>query len=267
MTDARAPVTESELHAYLDGELTPARIDAVEMHFLADESDALRFGIYRRQSDLLRRLYGQLRRQPVPNELLPLIPTVVRMRPRRSPLRWVLVSLAVLAAGAAAGWFGHLSYEQTKLSGTAPLNEALAAHRISIQRRPTGVEVLGGDGRATLDWLGREFGFQTTGPSPDLAGLTLVGGQLVPSAVGIAAELQLRAGRDERLTLYVQPGGTAELTPFRSASAPRERMVAWQSNGATMVLVGRLPEDEMQTIAAAIQTGLIGSPADAEEPT
>jgi anti-sigma factor RsiW len=267
MSEAPAPVTESELHAYLDGELTPARIDEVEAHFLADEADALRFGIYRRQSDLMRRLYGQLKRQPVSNELLPLIPAVVRLRPRRSWLGSLFVSLLVLTLGGAAGWFGHLYYDQMKAAVAAPLNEALAAHRISIQRRPTGVEVLGGDGRATLEWLGREFGFRTTSLDPELVGFTLLGGELIPSPVGIAAQLQLRAGPDERLTLYVQPGGSREITPFRSASAPRERMVSWQANGASLVLVGRLPEEEMTTIAEAIQAGLVEPAEPADEPT
>lgn len=267
MNEALAPVTESELHAYLDGELTPARIDAVEAHFLADEADAIRFGIYRHQSNLMRRLYGELKHQPVSNELLPLIPTVVRLRPRRTPLGALLLSLVVLTLGAAAGWLGQMYYERITAGVAAPLNEALAAHRISIQRRPTGVEVLGGDGRATLEWLGREFGFRTTNPNPELVGFTLIGGQLVPSPVGIAAQLQLRAGPDERLTLYVQPGGSSEITPFRSASAPRERMVSWQANGASLVLVGRLAEGDMATIAEAVQAGLIEPVGPADEPT
>lgn len=266
MSEAEAAVTESELHAYLDGELTSARVDAVEAHFLADESDAMRFGIYRRQSDLIRRLYSQVDRQPVANDLLPLIPTVVRIRPKPKRLRLILVPLVVLMVGAAAGWFGRPYYEEMQIEA-APLNEALAAHRISQRSRPTGIEVLGGDGRATIEWLEREFDFQTTSPDPNAVGFSIVGGQLIPSTVGIAAQLQLRAGPDDRLTLYIQPGGAAELTAFRSATAPRERMVTWQASGATLVLVGGLPEARLRAVAEAIQTVLIGPFEETNAPT
>lgn len=267
MSAAPGLVTESELHAYLDGELAPARIEAVEAHFLADDADALRFGTYRRQADLMRRLYSQLNRQPLSNDMLPLIQTVDRTTPRRARLRSFLVPLAVLALGGVAGWFGQAYYGQMVMGGSAPLNEALAAHRISIQDRPTGIEVLGGDGRSTLAWLAQEFGFQADGPEPDAAEFTLVGGQLVPSGVGIAAQLLLHGGPGERLTLYVQPGGAEEFTAFQSVATPGERMVTWEANGAILVLVGGLADDRLRTLAAAVQAALIDSREESDTPT
>lgn len=275
MSSRRPPVSEAELHAYLDGELTPGRIAAVEAHFLEDDADAARFGAYRRQSDLMRRVYGKIDAQPLAGGLLPADTTQATARPVGSGRRGWLLALVVLlglGAGGAAGWFGREVYEQTFAPDTASatstvLDEALAAHQIGLGDRPAEVEVMGGAGRSTLDWLAREFGFSARNPTLPQQGFEIAAGRLVPSPAGIAAHLLLRDLAGERLSLYVRPGGAEAFTGFRTPPGTSEPMVAWQAGGASLVLVGDLPGDRLRRIAGAIQSSLVAPASRSDEDT
>lgn len=263
-----SPATEAELHAYLDGELDPARIEVVEAHFLRDDPDAMRFGTYRRHSDLMRRVYGKLDVQPLSDAMLPQAPVATPAEVRRSGRGgWLLALLMALALGIAAGWFGQLEYAQRfETEVPTALEEALAAYRIAQSDRPAGVEVMGGAARTTLEWLNREFGFAAKSPSLPEEGFEVISGQLVPSPAGVAAHLLLREGSGERLSLYVRPGGAQELTPFETGFAAPMPMVMWDSGGASLVLVGEQPEERLLEVAEAIQTSLV-APAPRPEET
>ena len=54
MMDHEAPVTEDELHAYVDGELPADRQAAVESWLAAHPEDAARVSAWRAQADAIR---------------------------------------------------------------------------------------------------------------------------------------------------------------------------------------------------------------------
>src|SRR5260370_37403262 len=66
MTDRETPVTQDELHAYVDGELAPDRRIAVEAWLASHPNDALRVAEWRAQAHAIRARYGALVSGPVP---------------------------------------------------------------------------------------------------------------------------------------------------------------------------------------------------------
>src|SRR5882672_4723839 len=66
MADREAPVTEEELHAYVDGELAADRRAAVEQWLGAHAEDAARVAAWRVQADAIRARYGAVGNEPVP---------------------------------------------------------------------------------------------------------------------------------------------------------------------------------------------------------
>ena len=70
MTDPVEPVTEAELHAYFDGELSPERRGAVEAYLGNHPEDADRLESYRGQDILIRRAYRTLAERPLSPRLL-----------------------------------------------------------------------------------------------------------------------------------------------------------------------------------------------------
>src|SRR5258707_13178707 len=69
MIDRDPPVTQDELHAYVDGELPEDRRAAVESWLARHADDAAMVTAWQRQADLLRARYGDVANEPVPARL------------------------------------------------------------------------------------------------------------------------------------------------------------------------------------------------------
>src|SRR5262249_56257337 len=69
MTDRDLPVTEEELHAYVDGELPSDRRPAVEAWLAAHPDDMARVNGWRALADAIRARYGAVATEPVPARL------------------------------------------------------------------------------------------------------------------------------------------------------------------------------------------------------
>src|SRR5258708_37498774 len=82
MTDPRIPVTEDELHAYVDGELPPERRSDVEAWLAAHADDAERVQSWRATADALHARYDTVASEPVPRRL-----EIERLEP--APRKWV----------------------------------------------------------------------------------------------------------------------------------------------------------------------------------
>src|SRR5262249_6801159 len=66
MTDRDSPVTEDELHAYVDDEIAADRRGAVEAWLASHPEDAARVAHWRAQADAIRAHYGTLASEPIP---------------------------------------------------------------------------------------------------------------------------------------------------------------------------------------------------------
>ncbi len=69
MIDRDSPVTEEELHAFVDGELPADRQDAVAAWLAAHDDDAATVAAWRSQADSIRARYGDVASEPVPHRL------------------------------------------------------------------------------------------------------------------------------------------------------------------------------------------------------
>nr|HAQ92426.1 anti-sigma factor [Afipia sp.] len=101
MTDHNIPVTEDELHAYVDNELPVERRAAVEAWLAAHPDDAERVTSWRAMSDALHAKYDSVADEPVPHSL-----SVDQLS--RTPRRWMMgaiaASLLAFAVGGGIGW-------------------------------------------------------------------------------------------------------------------------------------------------------------------
>ncbi|HKG01443.1 MAG TPA: anti-sigma factor, partial [Xanthobacteraceae bacterium] len=69
MVDRDTPVSDDELHAYVDGELKADRRKTVEAWLAAHPADAARVAAWRAQAELIRVRYGGIARNAVPGHL------------------------------------------------------------------------------------------------------------------------------------------------------------------------------------------------------
>ncbi len=256
--EGRAPVTDADLHAWLDGELPEERRRAVERH-LADNPDvARRFERYRAQRAMLGRAFGPLIGRPLPDSLTP--PFAARPpEPRR---RLTLCSLALAAslllflAGGATGWLAR-DWTGARSAGTAAfIADAVAAHRVFVVEVRHPVEV-GADQEAHLvGWLSKRLGKPLRAPRLASHGYDLVGGRLLSDAQGPAAQLMYQDAAGRRITLYVRASSDASDTAFRFAQDGNVHAFYWRDNGLAWAVTGDLDRVTLSGIAEEVYGAL-----------
>src|SRR6516165_5097696 len=128
MTDPKIPVTEDELHAYVDNELPAERRGDVEAWLAAHPDEAERVQSWRAMAEALHARYDQVANEPVPKRL-----ELERLvQPSR---RWVYGTIAatVLAfiAGGGTGWLAH-GAAATPSTFQSFTEDALDAHRLYV---------------------------------------------------------------------------------------------------------------------------------------
>src|SRR6185295_16401088 len=231
MTDDRdAPVTEDELHAYVDGELAQDRRAAVEAWLGTHVEDAARVAAWRAQADAIRARYGAAAVEPV-------------------PARFDLDRLA-LVVGAAGGWFGRGLWEGAP-TAKAVTAEAVDAHRLYVVEVRHPVEVPGSDSVHLGQWLSRRVGYTLKAPELDTIGLKLVGGRLLPSLTGTAAAFFMYEGASgERFTIYCRRTPAPE-SALRYRAAGTVGSFSWVADDVGFVVSGPADRARLQTVAEA----------------
>lgn len=231
-----APITEADLHAFVDRQLAPARQAEVAQYLAQRPDEMARVRDWQQHNELLRE-----RLNPVLDEPLPL------RLPLKSvagdfPWRGLAAGLAIALLSGGSAWYarGALDIEaarrafasaaqmaqmtqmaQASAAGGAELSgfarRAAVAHVVYSPdvRRP--VEVGADQEQQLVAWLSRRLGTEIKPPILTSVGYELIGGRLLPGDTGPVAQFMYHDGAGQRLTLYVtreapqladQPGAT-----------------------------------------------------------
>lgn len=254
-----APVTEAELHAWLDGELPEERRDDVERHLAGNPEDARRFDRYRTQRAMLGASFGPLLDRPLPDSLArPTARTAeeTATAPRRRVAAWALAaSLLVFLAGGAVGWLAH-GWTANRAGNAAFVADAVTAHRVFAVEVRHPVEV-GADQEAHLvGWLSKRLGKPLRAPRLAALGYDLVGGRLLSDAQGPAAQLMYQDAAGRRITLYVRPSTNGADTSFRFAQDGNVQAFYWRDNGLAWAVTGDLDRVTLSNIAEEVYGAL-----------
>ena len=104
MTDPKIPVTEDELHAYVDNELPAERRGDVEAWLATHPDCAERVRAWREMAEALHARYDHVADEAVPKRL-----EIERLvsRPRRWMYGAVAATLAAFICGSGTGWLAR----------------------------------------------------------------------------------------------------------------------------------------------------------------
>lgn len=245
--DHNIPVTEDELHAYVDNELPAERRAAVESWIAAHPDDAARVASWRAMSDALHAKYDSVADEPVPTRL-----SVDRLS--RTPRRWMMgaiaASLLMFAAGGGAGWMARGASATPSVFANFT-GDALEAHRLYVVEVRHPVEVAGNDRAHLQQWLTKRCGYEVKAPELDATGLKLVGGRLLPGPTGPAAFLMYETASGERFTIYASRAAT-ETTQMRYASNGGNGALFWADRGVGYVVSGTTDRDRLERVARLV---------------
>ncbi|HEX9324005.1 MAG TPA: anti-sigma factor [Xanthobacteraceae bacterium] len=245
MMDRESPVTEEELHAYIDGKLPADRQAAVEAWLAAHPEHAALVNAWRAQAELIKARYGGIALEPVPARL-----DLARLR--RLERRWtrsaVAAAIAAFLIGGLLGWFGHDAVEGGAVLGKTLTTDAIDAHKLYVVEVRHPVEVPGAESAHLVQWLSKRLGYDLRAPDLGAIGLKLVGGRLLPGPSGAAGFLMYEGSSGERFTLYCARWDAPE-TALRYRDAGQIAAFYWVDDNKAYVMSGPADRDRLRKIA------------------
>lgn len=251
MTDPR-PITDTDLHAYVDGELDTATQAAVEAHLAAEPEAAAAVAAYRAQKSALHAAYDGVLEEPVPAALSGALQTP-RGGSRRILLTRIAASVALLALGGVGGWSLHdYTVSRGVVSSEDFAERAVEAHTVFAAEVRHAVEVPAAQHAHLVGWLSKRVGFPLKTPSLRAVGYELVGGRLLPDDKAAAAQFMYEDKSGRRLTVYVRSGAGAHNTAFRFVSSGGVSAFYWIDGPLAYALVGKIDRAPLHALARLV---------------
>ena len=246
-------VTETDLHAYIDGFLDEKRHAEVES-WLAENPDAAdEVRQWRNHAEGLRTLFATYAHaEDDDRDLIATSAKNARTLPRWLPA--AAASLALFIAGAATGIFGQQllarpPLQQTAFALTDLPAQAKSAFLIYTSEVRHPVEV-GADQEAHLvSWLGKRLDYKLRAPDLKAQGFHLIGGRLLPVSGKAGAMLMYEDDTGKRLTVLIGRNPDNAETSFRFASAGSLETFYWIDGEIGYAVTGEITRQNLQEIA------------------
>jgi anti-sigma factor RsiW len=253
MIDRDSPVTEDELHAYIDGQLPVERNEAVATWLANHPEQAALVASWRAQAESIRARYGAIVDEPVPDRLkLDHLISTERANGRSWAAMAAAAAIAAFVVGGAAGWFARGASAAAPTEFETIAGEALDAYRLYVVEVRHPVEVPGNERPHMTQWLTKRLGYQQHIPDLESIGLKLVGGRLLPGPTGAAAAFYMYEGTSgERFTIYSAPATSSE-TALRYKSGDRFAAFYWVDDKHAYVVSGPADRDRLKQVTRAV---------------
>ena len=247
MTDPKIPVTEDELHAYVDNELPAERRSDIEAWLAAHPDDAERVQSWRVMAEALHARYDSVADEAVPKRL-----EIERLE--RQPRKWlygaIAATLVAFVAGGGVGWMAH-GVAAAPSAFQLLTVDAMDAHRLYVVEVRHPVEVPGSERAHLQQWLTKRCGWIVRAPELEGTGLKLVGGRLLPGLEGPASFLMYESASGERFTLYAARA-KVDTAQMRYTAAGNSGAMYWSEAGVGFVLSGPVDKDRLKQVARLV---------------
>lgn len=243
------PISEQDLHAYVDNQLDAERRAQVEAYLAVQPEAAALIQDLRLQNHQLHEAYDT-----VLNEAVPIRMEAVLQR-KRFPLAWA-ASVAALAIGLVAGWAARDVIQPSP--GPAVFAErALRAHLLFASEKRHPVEVPAEQEAHLVAWLSKRLDAPIRAPALHAHGFSLLGGRLLPGDEGPLAQLMYESADGERLTLIVRrAGANAGDTRFQVLEQSGNSVFYWVDRDYGYALSGSMGKNRMMEVARAVDAQL-----------
>ena len=253
MIDRDLPVTEEELHAYVDGELPADRKEAVVAWLAAHSEQAALVAAWRAQADSIRARYGAVADEPIPDRLK--LDQVLKYG-RSGGRSWLAMAAAAaivaFVAGGAAGWMARGASAAAPTGFDTVTADAIDAYKLYVVEVRHPVEVPGNERPHMTQWLSKRLGSELRIPDLQSIGLKLVGGRLLPGATGAAAFYMYEGASGERFTIYCTKAAAAEETAFRFKGDDSFAAFYWVDDKIAYVVSGPANRERLEKVTKTI---------------
>jgi len=263
------PITEADLHAYVDAELSDSRRAEVAAFLAAQPEEVRRLQAYQLQKEVLRRLFKPVLDESLPAKLLDLTepPIAATMEATAGPrvdakkrpflARWsvqrMAAGFAIALLGGAAGWLGHGQYQATERIAQPLPRQAAVAHVVYSPDIKRPVEVTAEQEDQLVKWLSKRLGTPVSPPKLGALGYELIGGRLLPGNSGPVAQFMYQDSSGQRLTLYLSTENSGKRdTGFRFAREGAVNVFYWVDGKFGYALSAGIDKGELARVATAV---------------
>ncbi len=246
------PITEDDLHAYVDDALEPAR-EAEVAAYLEDHPDvARRVSAFSDQRDLLRKALAPIADEPLPPQLN--LPGIIESRRRRrSPVWWAVAAMLMLSIGGLGGWVMRGSLQASPGGLAALAQEAADSYHVYAPDRVRPVEMRATDSAQLVQWVSNRLKQPVKLPDLTESGYRLMGGRLVATSHGPAAMFMYDDDRGARLVVLARPMILDRNAPMSPHSGGDVSGFAWADGGMGYSLMGQAAAESLRPIANEVR--------------
>jgi anti-sigma factor RsiW len=263
-------LTDDEIHALVDGQLSPRELAAVQVRLALDPVAQATMLKGQQQRDALRGLHRQVLGEPVPATLATAAQQAIASQQEISQWwRWGGMAAGVMLVFG-VGWFSHTAWQEqwqgrsTAASLATPgvaqnfVRQASFAHAVFSPEVRHPVEVTAAEQEHLVQWLSKRLGRPLKIPNLGPQGYELMGGRLLPSEAGARAQFMFQNAAGTRITLYLGavdkvPGGLdARETSFHVGVDGPIPSFYWIDQGFGYALAGQLPREALMNLAEAV---------------
>jgi anti-sigma factor RsiW len=247
------PITEDDLHAYVDHALEPERRAEVESYLGAHPDVAKRIAAFAGQRDLLRAALAPIANEPVPADLN--LERIIENRRRRpSRFSWAIAAMLLLSIGGVSGWSVRGTLQPLAGGVTALAQEAADSYNVFAPDRVRPVELRAPDSAQLVQWVSSRLHQPVNVPDLAASGYRLMGGRLVATSHGPAAMFMYDDDRGSRIVLLTRPMSSADQNaPMTPQSKGNVAGFAWADGGIGYSLVGQAPMETLWPIANEVR--------------
>lgn len=239
-------VTETELHKFVDGELSESRARLVAGMVAEDATLRSKVERYREINRRLGDVYTDATPDPLPSRFL------IALGGRNDRYPWqVAAALVWLVAGGLIGYFLHGPPEPAAFVRPLPV-EAAFAHAIFVPEIRHPVEVGAAQQEHLNAWLSKRLDRPIAAPDLRVAGYALIGGRLLPDAHRPAAQFMYEDVSGDRITLYIRHAMDARETSFSHAENDGLGIVYWVDDGLAYALTATADHDFLTSAAELV---------------
>ncbi|MEN3351558.1 MAG: hypothetical protein V7632_5193 [Bradyrhizobium sp.] len=244
------PISEDDLHAYVDRALEPERQAEVATYLENHPDVAKRVANFSDQRSRLRSALAPIAEEPLPPQLN--LSRIIESRRRRPPsFRWAIAAMLMLAIGGIGGWTIR-GATQAPGSGLAALaQEASDSYHVYASDRTRPVELR--DSTELAAWVTSRLRRPVRLPDLSKSGYRFMGGRVVPTAHGPAAMFMYDDDRGDRLVVLTRPMTSDQNAPMAPHAGDNVAGLSWADGGMGYSLVGPKAADSLKPLANEIR--------------
>jgi anti-sigma factor RsiW len=249
MSEPINPVSDYELHAYVDGELDAQRRSEVEAWLAINPEARSRIADYHLIEDELHAHFD-----PVLYEA-----SYIETRPHKnvtaSLARAAVMAGAMLVSGFTGWSLHHLTDDVVASPALQDLvRPAAFAHLVYAADQRYPVEIPAFQQASLNNWVKQRMHTDINAPDLSTEGLTLIGGRLLPSTNRMAVQFMYEDNNHERITVYVRKVDDKNIaTEFRYVAEDQLQVFYWINAKMGYAVIGDQPASRLIAVANAVQ--------------